>query len=58
MTFYDNGKLLTQRVRQPLRRRPAGDEPLTKGVHVIGVRYGGNALDWLTSKATLRVVVH
>jgi hypothetical protein len=57
VTFYDNGKLISQRVLNRYGVTKMSTKSLTKGVHVIGVRYGGNPADWLTSKATYRVVV-
>jgi subtilisin family serine protease len=56
VTFYDNGKAVIKRAVDHLGVVRLVTR-LTKGVHVIGARYSGNALDWLTSKSTLRVTV-
>jgi Bacterial Ig-like domain (group 3) len=56
VTFYDNGKAVIKRAVDHLGVVRFVTR-LTKGVHVIGARYSGNALDWLTSKSTLRITV-
>ena len=54
--FYDNGVLLAKR---PIASGVAtlATSSLTRGAHVIGVRYTGTHDDWLTSKTTVRVTV-
>ena len=54
--FYDNGVLLAKR---PVASGVAtlATSSLTRGVHVIGVRYTGTHDDWLTSRTSVRVTV-
>jgi hypothetical protein len=56
VTFYDNGKVLAKRAVNHVGIAQLATR-LTKGVHVLGARFGGNALDWLTSKSTVRITV-
>ncbi|MDX6243420.1 MAG: hypothetical protein QOE76_1143 [Frankiales bacterium] len=56
VTFYDNGKAVLKRAVDHLGVVRLATR-LTQGVHVIGARFSGNALDWLTSKSTVRVTV-
>jgi subtilisin family serine protease len=58
VTFYDNGHMLTQRLVDRFGVARLATNTLTKGTHIIGARYSGNASDWLTSKATVKVVIH
>jgi subtilisin family serine protease len=54
--FYDNGVLLAKR---PLAAGVAtlATQSLTRGLHVIGVRYTGTHTDWKTSAATVDVTI-
>jgi subtilisin family serine protease len=56
VSFYDNGRLLGKR---PIVSGVAtlATRSLTGGSHVIGARYGGSQLDWLTSKGEAQVTV-
>ncbi|MDX6229559.1 MAG: hypothetical protein QOI76_2949 [Frankiales bacterium] len=57
VAFYDNGKLLAKRTVNRRGVVQLVTDTLTKGVHVIGARFSGSGRDWLTSKATVRIVV-
>jgi subtilisin family serine protease len=55
--FYVDGKLATQRLVSAQGVARLATRSLTKGVHVIGIRYTPKGSDWLTSKATVTVTV-
>jgi subtilisin family serine protease len=54
--FYDNGVLVAKKaVASGVARLALPSLP--RGVHVIGVRYSGTPVDWVTSKASVQVTV-
>ncbi|MDX6209893.1 MAG: hypothetical protein QOE24_2284 [Frankiales bacterium] len=57
VSIYDNGRLLVKRAVNSHGVVKLATNKLKKGVHVIGTRFTGSGTAWLTSKATVRLVV-